>query len=145
MNVLTPFSSYAGIPMQFLTEEGGRLTDWHRDLVINEAKVAASNRTNYQADGWGDWEISIRVLVPSEQDWRRLSAARGIRADLWMPKAGTAEAPPSIVEHRHGIDYAIFTGVMLMRVEKNPVRPLRDGRVIARLTFRRRSEEEYIW
>lgn len=143
--VLTPFSSYSGIPLQFLTEEGGRLADWHRDLIINEAKVAASNRTNYQADGWGDWEISTRVLVQTEEDWRRLSTARGIRADLWMPAGATAEAPPSIIEHRHGVDYAIFNQVMLMSVVRGSVRRVGHGRVLARLVFRRRSEEEYIW
>lgn len=143
MAMVTPFSRYANIPLEILKETDGRQVDWHRDLIINAAKVPASNRTLYQADGWGDWEYSPRVLVPSLQSWQELSRARGLRADLWIPAEATAESPPYTIEHRHGQDYAIFTGVMLMSVSS--VRRLNDGRVVARVTFRRRSEEEYVW
>lgn len=143
MAMVTPFSRYANIPLEILKETDGRQVDWHRELIINESKVPASNRTLYQADGWGDWEYSPRILVPSLQDWQELSRSRGVRADLWIPAEATVESPPFTIEHRHNQDYAVFSDVMLMSV--SDVRRVSKGRVVARVTFRRRSEEEYAW
>lgn len=141
-NMLTKF---AGIPLVFLTDDGGKIPDWHRDLVRNERKVPASNRTIEQIDGYTPWRLTIRVMFANTEAWQLFSRQRGFSGEMWQPGGTSAEFDGAVQHFALGKVYAIWPNVYLESIDRGSVRPLRDGRVIARATFRRESTEVYGW
>lgn len=141
----TPLSRFRGIPLEFMTNTDGRIADWWRDLRIVSEKAPASNRTFYQADGYTDWELTTRVMLPTLDDWEALEVARGKRGELWMPSQATRYHKGQIIEPWMDIDYVKFQDVLLLAIENKSDRRVNGTKVIATVKFVRPVVEAYSW
>lgn len=136
MTVLAPMTAFAGVPIALVADEG-RVTDWARPLVVVSEKIPNSNTTITQVDGYEDWRLETTVMVRDTATWRAFDALRGTRGTLRHLEALTATATADVLEYHFGDLYVAFPDVLYASLDETSVRRLRDGRVIARVTFTR--------
>lgn len=136
MTVVAPMTAFADVPIALFSEDG-RVTDWARPLVTVSEKVPNSNITITQIDGYEDWRLETWVMVRDVATWQRFDALRGTRGTLRHLESITATATPDVLEYHFGDLYAAFPDVLYAALDETSVRRLRDGRVLARVTFTR--------
>ena len=132
---IAPLTGFGDVHFTVMSDDG-RVSDWHRELVVNEAKSPSSNQTITQIDGFGPWTYEVRLLFACADDWQRFEAMRGTSAALTHLADTSAYVPLTARHYELGDDYVTWTSV-LYKTLKEPPRMLRGGRVIARVVFQR--------
>lgn len=135
--LIAPLTSFGGVPFTILSDEG-RVPEWTRELRINEQKVPSSDLTITQIDGYGPWTLECRLLFATVADWQAFDALRGTRQAFRHLAAITATAPATALRTHLGDEYVTWQDV-LYAGPTEPPRRIRDGRVLARVRFTRRS------